>query len=84
MAGLSVEIYDTTLRDGAQQEGMNLSVADKMAIAALLDELGVGVIEGGWPGAVPKDTDFFSLVAKELTFKNAQFAAFGMTRRAGT
>ena len=84
MAGLTVEIYDTTLRDGAQQEGMNLSVADKMAIAALLDELGVGVIEGGWPGAVPKDTDFFSLVAKELTFKNAQFAAFGMTRRAGT
>ena len=84
MAGLTVEIYDTTLRDGAQQEGMNLSVADKMAIAALLDELGVGVIEGGWPGAVPKDTEFFSLVAKELTFKNAQFAAFGMTRRAGT
>ncbi len=84
MADLTVEIYDTTLRDGAQQEGMNLSVADKLAIAALLDELGVGVIEGGWPGAVPKDTDFFSLVHKELEFTNAQFAAFGMTRRAGT
>ncbi len=84
MADLTVEIYDTTLRDGAQQEGMNLSVADKMAIAVLLDDLGVGVIEGGWPGAVPKDTEFFSLVAKELTFVNAQFAAFGMTRRAGT
>ncbi len=84
MADLTVEIYDTTLRDGAQQEGMNLSVADKMAIAVLLDDLGVGVIEGGWPGAVPKDTEFFSLVAKELTFTNAQFAAFGMTRRAGT
>lgn len=83
MTGLTVEIYDTTLRDGAQQEGMNLSVADKVAIAQLLDELGVGVIEGGWPGAVPKDTDFFALVAKELRFANAQFAAFGMTRRAG-
>jgi 2-isopropylmalate synthase len=81
MADLTVEIYDTTLRDGAQQEGMNLSVSDKLAIAALLDELGVGVIEGGWPGAVPKDTEFFALVAKELTFKNAKFAAFGMTRR---
>lgn len=79
----SVEVYDTTLRDGAQQEGMNLSIADKMAIAPLLDELGVGVIEGGWPGAVPKDTEFFGLVAKELSFTNATFAAFGMTRRAG-
>jgi len=86
-AGIStpqVEVYDTTLRDGAQQEGMNLSVADKLAIAPLLDELGVGIIEGGWPGAVPKDTEFFSLVNKELRFTNAQFAAFGMTRRAGT
>lgn len=84
MADLTVEIYDTTLRDGAQQEGMNLSVADKMAIAELLDELGVGVIEGGWPGAVPKDTEFFGLVHKELSFTHAQFAAFGMTRRGGT
>jgi len=84
MTDLTVEVYDTTLRDGAQQEGMNLSVADKMAIAPLLDELGVGIIEGGWPGAVPKDTEFFALVHKELTFKNAQFAAFGMTRRAGS
>ena len=84
MTDLTVEVYDTTLRDGAQQEGMNLSVADKMAIAPLLDELGVGIIEGGWPGAVPKDTEFFALVDKELTFKNAQFAAFGMTRRAGS
>ena len=83
MTDLTVEVYDTTLRDGAQQEGMNLSVADKMAIAPLLDELGVGIIEGGWPGAVPKDTEFFALVHKELSFKNAQFAAFGMTRRAG-
>ncbi|WNM25332.1 citramalate synthase [Demequina capsici] len=84
MTDLTVEVYDTTLRDGAQQEGMNLSVADKMTIAPLLDQLGVGVIEGGWPGAVPKDTEFFQLVAKELSFRNAQFAAFGMTRRAGS
>ena len=84
MSDLTVEVYDTTLRDGAQQEGMNLSVADKMAIAPLLDELGAGIIEGGWPGAVPKDTEFFALVNKELTFVNAQFAAFGMTRRAGS
>jgi 2-isopropylmalate synthase len=82
MSDLTVEIYDTTLRDGAQQEGMNLSVADKMALVPLLDELGVGIIEGGWPGAVPKDTEFFALVAKESHFTHAQFAAFGMTRRA--
>ena len=56
-------VYDTTLRDGAQQEGMNLSVADKLAIAPLLDELGVGFIEGGWPGAVPRDTEFFRRAA---------------------
>lgn len=80
----SVEIYDTTLRDGAQQEGMNLSVADKLAIAPLLDELGVGIIEGGWPGAVPKDTEFFRLMSKESSLANAQLAAFGMSRRAGT
>jgi 2-isopropylmalate synthase len=84
MSDLDVEVYDTTLRDGAQQEGMNLSVADKLAIAPLLDELGVGIIEGGWPGAVPKDTEFFHLVHKEMKFKNAQFAAFGMSRRGDT
>ena len=77
-------VYDTTLRDGAQQEGMNLSVMDKLAIAPLLDELGVGFIEGGWPGAVPKDTDFFSRAAKELNLKNAVLAAFGATRKVGT
>lgn len=77
-------VYDTTLRDGAQQEGMNLSVADKLAIAPLLDELGVGFIEGGWPGAVPKDTEFFKRAAKELDLRNAELAAFGATRKAGT
>ncbi|MEP7765046.1 citramalate synthase [Sanguibacter sp. 25GB23B1] len=80
---MSFHVYDTTLRDGAQQEGMNLSVADKLAIAPLLDELGVGFIEGGWPGAVPKDTDFFARAAGELTLKNAVLAAFGATRKVG-
>ncbi|MGV8966911.1 MAG: citramalate synthase [Cellulomonas sp.] len=77
------DVYDTTLRDGAQQEGMNLSVADKLAIAPLLDELGVGYIEGGWPGAIPKDTEFFARAAKELRLKNALLAVFGATRKAG-
>ena len=63
---------------------MNLSVADKLAIAPLLDELGVGFIEGGWPGAMPKDTEFFKRAAKELDFRNAELAAFGSTRKAGT
>jgi 2-isopropylmalate synthase len=75
------DVYDTTLRDGAQQEGMNLSVADKMAIAPLLDELGVGFIEGGWPGAIPKDTEFFRRAAKDLRLRHAQLAAFGATRK---
>ena len=74
-------IYDTTLRDGAQQEGLNLSVHDKLAIARHLDELGVGFIEGGWPGANPKDTEFFARAKKELQLKNATFVAFGATRR---
>ena len=78
-----IHVYDTTLRDGAQQEGLNLSVADKLAIAANLDELGVGYIEGGWPGANPKDTEFFARAATELTLRNATLAAFGATRRAG-
>ena len=57
-------VYDTTLRDGAQQEGLNLSVADKLTIARQLDGLGVGYIEGGWPGANPKDTEFFRRAAR--------------------
>lgn len=76
-------IYDTTLRDGAQQEGLNLSVHDKLAIARYLDELGVGFIEGGWPGANPKDTEFFRRAKTELSLKNATFVAFGATRRPG-
>ena len=76
-------VYDTTLRDGAQQEGLNLSVADKLTIARQLDGLGVGYIEGGWPGASPKDTEFFRRARTELTLENAQLAAFGATRRPG-
>ena len=74
-------VYDTTLRDGAQQEGLALSVADKIAIAQHLDDLGVGFIEGGWPGAVPKDTEFFARARTELHLRNATFAAFGATRK---
>src|SRR5512132_3880137 len=76
-------VYDTTLRDGAQQEGLNLSVDNKLAIARHLDDLGVGYIEGGWPGANPKDTDFFARARTELNLSNATLAAFGATRRPG-
>jgi 2-isopropylmalate synthase len=74
-------LYDTTMRDGAQQEGLNLSVQDKLHIARHLDDLGVGYIEGGWPGSNPKDTEFFALAAKELDLEHATLAAFGATRR---
>ncbi len=76
-------VYDTTLRDGAQQEGLNLSVADKLTIARQIDGLGVGFIEGGWPGANPKDTEFFRRAREELHLEHAQLVAFGATRRAG-
>jgi 2-isopropylmalate synthase len=79
-----VEIYDTTLRDGAQLEGMSLTVEEKLRIAALLDELGVHYIEGGWPGALPKDTEFFKRAEKELDLGHATLVAFGSTRRADT
>ncbi|HEY1625227.1 MAG TPA: citramalate synthase [Streptosporangiaceae bacterium] len=79
----SFHVYDTTLRDGAQQEGLNLTVADKLVIARQLDDLGVGFIEGGWPGAIPKDTEFFKRAQTELNLKHAQLTAFGATRRAG-
>src|SRR5947207_739739 len=77
-------VYDTTLRDGAQQEGLSLTVADKLAIARRLDEFGVGFIEGGWPGAIPKDTEFFRRARTELRLAHAQLAAFGSTRRPDT
>ena len=77
-------VYDTTLRDGAQREGISYSVADKLAVARLLDELGVGFIEGGWPGALPKDTEFFRRARTEVPLRHAQLVAFGATRKAGT
>lgn len=76
-------VYDTTLRDGAQREGISYSVADKLAVARLLDDYGVGFIEGGWPGAMPKDTEFFERARTELSLKNAELVAFGATRKAG-
>ncbi|NNG36592.1 citramalate synthase [Nakamurella sp. DB0629] len=82
--GDTFHVFDTTLRDGAQREGISYSVTDKLAVAALLDELGVGFIEGGWPGALPKDTEFFARAAAgELPLRTAQLVAFGSTRRAG-
>ncbi len=76
-------VYDTTLRDGAQREGLSLSVSDKLTIARHLDGLGVGFIEGGWPGAIPTDTEFFKVAQTELALQNAQLAAFGATRKPG-
>jgi 2-isopropylmalate synthase len=75
-----VAIYDTTLRDGTQREGISLSVADKIRITKLLDELGVAYIEGGWPGSNPKDVAYFEQVL-ELDLKHAKISAFGSTRR---
>ena len=77
-----VEIYDTTLRDGSQGEGINFSVADKLRIAEKLDAFGVHYIEGGWPGSNPKDIEFFAQT-KRRKFKNARLAAFGSTRKKG-
>src|SRR4051812_17325831 len=75
-----IEIYDTTLRDGSQGEGINFSVADKIRIAERLDAFGVHFIEGGWPGSNPKDIEFFQQ-ARKKKFKNAKLVAFGSTRR---
>ena len=73
-------IFDTTLRDGAQTQGVDFSVDDKMKIASALDNLGVDYIEGGWPGANPTDTEFFQ---KKYSFNNATLTSFGMTKRTG-
>ena len=75
-----IEIYDTTLRDGTQGEGITFSVADKLRIAERLDAFGVHYIEGGWPGSNPRDIEFFEQ-AKHRTFRRARLAAFGSTRR---
>lgn len=77
-------VFDTTLRDGAQQEGLRLTVPDKLKIAGLLDELGVNFIEGGWPGANPNDTAFFQEMARgEVKLRTAELVAFGATRKVG-
>src|SRR5437588_11509599 len=77
-----ISIYDTTLRDGSQGEGVNFSLQDKLLITQKLDELGVDFIEGGYPLSNPKDFEYFREVRK-LTLKHARVAAFGMTRRKG-
>jgi 2-isopropylmalate synthase len=76
----SIELFDTTLRDGTQGEGINLSVQDKLLIAQRLDEFGIDIIEGGWPGSNPKDEEFFKK-AKSLRLNNAKICAFGSTAR---
>ncbi len=81
---MTYQVFDTTLRDGAQREGITYSVADKLAVARLLDEVGVGFIEGGWPGAMPKDTEFFRRARAELDLRHAVMVAFGSTRKAGS
>ena len=78
-----IHLYDTTLRDGTQREGISLSVDDKLKIAHKLDEFGFHYIEGGWPGSNPKDVEFFRRV-RSLGLKQAKVAAFGSTRRKGT
>jgi 2-isopropylmalate synthase len=79
-----VEVYDTTLRDGSQQEGLSLTVDDKIRVAEQLDHLGVHYIEGGWPGANPKDAEFFRRAAAgDLALARATLVAFGSTRKAG-
>ncbi len=77
----SVDIYDTTLRDGSQQEGLSLTVDDKLRVAEQLDHLGVAYIEGGWPAANPKDAEFFARAPAELRLGTSTLVAFGSTRR---
>lgn len=79
---MKIQIYDTTLRDGTQREGISLTVNDKVRIARLLDDFGIAYIEGGWPGSNPKDAEFFER-AKTIEFKHARLAAFGATCRVG-
>ena len=80
---MDIQIYDTTLRDGSQREGISLTVNDKIHITRLLDEFGIAYIEGGWPGSNHKDAEFFER-AKSLKLRNAKLASFGMTARPGS
>ena len=77
--GDRIFLYDTTLRDGTQREGLIVSLADKIKISKKLDEFGFAYVEGGWPGSTPKDAEFFA-AARNIAWKNAKIAAFGMTR----
>jgi 2-isopropylmalate synthase len=81
-AASHVAVYDTTLRDGTQREGISLSCADKLRIAARLDDIGVAFVEAGWPGSNPKDAELFAR-ARDLEWRHAELVAFGATRRAG-
>ena len=83
-SAVGVAAYDTTLRDGAQQQSVSFTVEDKLAVARLLDTFGVAYIEAGWPGAIPKDTELFARVRDELDLRTARLVAFGSTCRAGT
>src|ERR687887_1071741 len=80
MARERLYLFDTTLRDGAQTNGVDFTLADKLALAGMLDELGIDYVEGGYPGANPLDTEFFGSKPK---LNHARFTAFGMTRRPG-
>src|SRR3989338_1731261 len=79
-----IQLYDTTLRDGSQAEGVTFTVEDKLLIAGKLDTLGVAYIEAGWPGASPKDSEFFQRARKELKLKKSKLVAFGSTRKAAS
>ena len=80
MSKEKIYIFDTTLRDGAQTQGVDFSIDDKLKISKALDDLGVDYIEGGWPGANPTDTEFFQ---KKISLNNSVLTAFGMTKRSG-
>src|SRR5271168_4071871 len=82
MPSPDIRIYDTTLRDGTQGEGISFSVADKLLIVERLDQFGIDYIEGGFPGSNPRDIAFFA-EARKLRLKHARLTAFGSTRRAG-
>ncbi|MCK4522707.1 citramalate synthase, partial [Candidatus Aerophobetes bacterium] len=79
---MKVKIYDTTLRDGTQAEGVSFSLLNKIEIAGELDKLGFDYIEGGWPGSNPKDMEFFKKIRK-VSFRTSKIVAFGSTRKPG-
>jgi 2-isopropylmalate synthase len=79
---MQIQLFDTTLRDGTQSEGLSLSVEDKLRIARVLDGFGIQYIEGGYPGSNPKDIEFFRRARGELRLKHAKLTAFGSTRKA--